>query len=192
MEIPFNRLHSEWQLFRELTYPRLDVTVVMMMMVMVSSFILPHVVAYDFCDKSTITRWLNGKESTYSARDPRSIPGQEDTQKGNGNQPQYSCLGNPTDWGVWWAIVHGVAKESDMTLWLNNNDHKYVTLQTIILQKGYVEWNPSIFIYARCSVLTLLDLYLFKFHIRKNKTDLCICHSNLQNINILWLLLSFR
>ena len=28
---------------------------------------------------------------------------------------QYSCLGNPIDRGAWWATVHGVAKESDMT-----------------------------------------------------------------------------
>ena len=27
---------------------------------------------------------------------------------------QYSCLENPVDRGLWWAIVHGVAK-SDMT-----------------------------------------------------------------------------
>ena len=33
----------------------------------------------------------------------------------NGNPLQYSCMGNPTDRGVWWAIVHGVEKESDMT-----------------------------------------------------------------------------
>ena len=151
-------LHSEWQIFRELMYPRLDVMVVIMIMVMVSSFILPHVFAYHFCDKLTITRWLNGKESTYSARDAGLIPGQEDIQKGNGNPFQYSCLRNPTDRGVWWATVHGVAKEPDMTLWLNNNDHKYVTQQTLILQKGYVEWKSSIFIYVRCFVLTLLDL----------------------------------
>ena len=35
--------------------------------------------------------------------------------EGNGNQPQYSCLENLIDRGVWWAIVHGVAKELDMT-----------------------------------------------------------------------------
>ena len=34
---------------------------------------------------------------------------------GNGNPLQYSCLGSPMDRGVWWAEVHGVAKESDMT-----------------------------------------------------------------------------
>ena len=28
--------------------------------------------------------------------------------KGNGNQRQYSCLGNPVDRGAWWATVHGL------------------------------------------------------------------------------------
>ena len=35
--------------------------------------------------------------------------------EGNGNPLQYSCLGNPMDRGAWWATVHGVAKESDLT-----------------------------------------------------------------------------
>ena len=30
--------------------------------------------------------------------------------EGNGNPRQYSCLKNPMDWGVWWAIVRGVTK----------------------------------------------------------------------------------
>ena len=30
--------------------------------------------------------------------------------EGNGNLPQYSCLGNPMDIGAWQAIVHGVIK----------------------------------------------------------------------------------
>ena len=34
---------------------------------------------------------------------------------GHGNTLQYSCLENPMDRGVWQAIVHVVAKESDMT-----------------------------------------------------------------------------
>ena len=33
----------------------------------------------------------------------------------NGNPLQYSCPGNPMDRGAWWAVVHGVAKELDMT-----------------------------------------------------------------------------
>ena len=35
--------------------------------------------------------------------------------EGNGNPVQYSFLGNPMDRGAWWATVHGVTKESDMT-----------------------------------------------------------------------------
>ena len=35
--------------------------------------------------------------------------------EGNGNPLQYSCLGYPMDREAWWATVHGIAKESDMT-----------------------------------------------------------------------------
>ena len=37
--------------------------------------------------------------------------------KGNGNPLQYSCLENSMEIskGALWSIVHGVAKESDMT-----------------------------------------------------------------------------
>ena len=35
--------------------------------------------------------------------------------EGNGILLQYSCLGNPMDRVAWWAIVHGVTKELDMT-----------------------------------------------------------------------------
>ena len=35
--------------------------------------------------------------------------------EGNGNLLQHSCLGNPMDRGTWWATVHGVAKELDVT-----------------------------------------------------------------------------
>ena len=45
----------------------------------------------------------------------RKIPRAE-----NGYPHQYSCLENLMDKGVWWAIVHGVMKESDMTERLSN------------------------------------------------------------------------
>ena len=35
--------------------------------------------------------------------------------EGNGYPFQCSCLENSMDRGSWWAIVHGVAKESNMT-----------------------------------------------------------------------------
>ena len=61
-----------------------------------------------------LSRWYTGKESACSAGDTRDaglilglgrLPGE-----GNGNLPQYSCLGNPLNRGAWWATVHGVAQ----------------------------------------------------------------------------------
>ena len=43
--------------------------------------------------------------------DSGSIPGSGTSPgEGNGNALQYSCLGNPTDRGAWWATVYGVVK----------------------------------------------------------------------------------
>ena len=56
------------------------------------------------------------KNPPANARDVGSVPGSGRAHgEGNGNPFQYSCLGNPMDREAWWAIVHGVAKESDMT-----------------------------------------------------------------------------
>ena len=56
------------------------------------------------------------KNPPANARDVGLIPGLwRSPGEGNGNSLQYSCLGNPIDAGAWQAIVHGVAKESDMT-----------------------------------------------------------------------------
>ena len=64
-------------------------------------------------------RWLMGKESDCNARDAGdvgSIPGSgRFPGEGNGNPFQYSCLENPMDGGAWWATIHGVTKELDMT-----------------------------------------------------------------------------
>ena len=56
------------------------------------------------------------KNPPANAGDAGLIPGSgRSPGEGNGNPPQYSCLGNPKDSGAWQATVHGVAKESDMT-----------------------------------------------------------------------------
>ena len=56
------------------------------------------------------------KNPPANAVDVGSIPGSERPPgEGNGNPLQYSCMGNPMDRGAWWAVVHGVAKESDTT-----------------------------------------------------------------------------
>ena len=56
------------------------------------------------------------KNPPASAGDAGSIPGLgRSLGEGNGNPLQFSCLGNLVDGGAWWATVHGVTKESDMT-----------------------------------------------------------------------------
>ena len=53
----------------------------------------------------------DSKASACNAGNPGSIPGSgRSPGEGNGNPPQCSCLENPMDGGIWWAIVHGVAK----------------------------------------------------------------------------------
>ena len=74
-----------------------------------------------------LPQWLSSKESTFNEGDAGLIPGSgRSPEEGNGNPLQYSCLGNPMDRGVWQVTVHGVAKESDTTLRLNNNSHPQV------------------------------------------------------------------
>ena len=64
------------------------------------------------------------KNMPSNARDAGSIPGLGRCPgEGNGNPLQYSCLGNPIDRGAWQVTVHGVAKESDMTEQVNNNNN---------------------------------------------------------------------
>ena len=56
------------------------------------------------------------KNPPADAGDEGSIPGSgRSPGVGNGTLLQYSCLGNPTDRGAWWATVHGVTKEPDVT-----------------------------------------------------------------------------
>ena len=45
-----------------------------------------------------------------------SLPRERD-----GSPLQYPCLGNPMDRGAWWATVHEVTRESDVTSQLNNH-----------------------------------------------------------------------
>ena len=53
----------------------------------------------------------DGKETACYVGDPASITGSgRSTGEGNGYPLQYSCLENPMDRGVWWAIVHGIPK----------------------------------------------------------------------------------
>ena len=51
-----------------------------------------------------------------NAGDAGLIPGLgRSPEAGKDKSLQDSCLGNPINRGAWWATVHGVAKESDVT-----------------------------------------------------------------------------
>ena len=56
------------------------------------------------------------KNPPVNAGDMDLIPGPGTSLgEGNDNTLQCSSLANPRDRGAWWATVHGVTKESDMT-----------------------------------------------------------------------------
>jgi len=58
-----------------------------------------------------------------NAGDSSSVPWSgRSPGEGNGKPLQYSCLENPINRVDWWAIIHEVAKELDMTYKLNNNN----------------------------------------------------------------------
>ena len=66
--------------------------------------------------------------------------------EGNGNPLKYSCLRNPMDRGTWQATVLGVAKESDMTKWLNNGEqHIYNNNinQNVKFHRNNSKWDQS-------------------------------------------------
>ena len=62
---------------------------------------------------------MSGKGSASNSgdiRDMGSFPGSgRSPGEGNGNPLRYSCLENPMDRRAWWATVHGITEESDMT-----------------------------------------------------------------------------
>ena len=79
-----------------------------------------------------------GKESACSAEDLGLISEfGRSSGEGNGNPLQYSCLGNPMDRGAWRATVHGVAKESDTTQWLNNSNKQQCEVGTFRIPTLY-------------------------------------------------------
>ena len=56
------------------------------------------------------------KNPPANVEDTVSMPGLgRSPGEGNGNPPQYSCLGDSMDRGTGQVTVHGVTKESDMT-----------------------------------------------------------------------------
>ena len=70
------------------------------------------------CLSSITSRDLPASAGT--SGDVGSVPGLgRSPGGGHGNPLQCSCLENPMDRGAWWATVHGVTKELDMTQQVN-------------------------------------------------------------------------
>ena len=73
---------------------------------------------YGVAQSRTQLKWFSSsssssssKESARNAGDPGLILGSgRYPGEGNGYTLEYSCIENSMDRGVWWAIVHGVAK----------------------------------------------------------------------------------
>ena len=61
------------------------------------------------------TEWIYICHHTYLYQSCQLIMCNISFGEGNGTPLQYSCLENPMDGGAWWAAVHWVATESDMT-----------------------------------------------------------------------------
>ena len=69
---------------------------------------------------------LDGKESTYNAEDPGSIPGLgRSPGEGNGYPLQFSCLENSMDRGAWRDTVHGATESQTGNL----NNSSFVLLK---------------------------------------------------------------
>ena len=57
----------------------------------------------------------------------RSLSGRP-PEGGNGNPLQHSFLESPMDRGAWWAIIHGVVKELDMTERAHTHTHTHTQI----------------------------------------------------------------
>ena len=78
------------------------------------------------------------------AGDLGSIPGSGSSHGvGNGNPLQYSGLENSMGRGAWWATVHGVTKELDMTERAHTHTHTHTHKDQHILISS--SWDASSF-----------------------------------------------
>ena len=70
---------------------------------------------------------------------------------GNDNLLQHSCLENPIDRGAWWATVHRVSKELDMT---EGTEHAY----TIFSEHAYTIFSEGC-LKTECIILAVLEYF---------------------------------
>ena len=89
--------------------------------------------------------WLSGKEC--NAGDTGSIPKSgRSLGEGNGNPLQYSCLGNPTDRGAWWAYDPWDHKKSWRRLSDQTTKQQFSVAETVKYSTSFLCW-PSFFFF---------------------------------------------
>ena len=92
------------------------------------------------------------------------IPGSgRSPRKRNGNWRQYSCLENPMDRGVWWAIVYGVAKSQTQPSDTHTHTHTHYFL---LPYYSYFSINIWDLVYLHVSLLYTTSVILL---------SLCLC-----------------
>ena len=90
-----------------------------------------------FCIIGRVSSVSVVKNLPANAGDTGLIPGSgKSSEVGNGNPPQYSCLGNPTDRGAWQATVHGVTKSQILLSTHTQNTYRK-SLQSLRLAYGH-------------------------------------------------------
>ena len=102
----------------------------------------------------------NGKESACNEGDSGLIPGLgRSPGDGNGNPPQYFCLGNPMDRGAWQAVVHEVSKSQTH---LSDFENEWVYIhQCYFLNLSYPLLPPP------CPQVHSLHLHLHFFSVNR-------------------------
>jgi len=99
-------------------------------------------------------RWLSGKESAWECRRRGVDPWVEKIPWRRKWPPlQYSSLENPMNRGSLWATVHRVAKEWDLTWWLNNKYSRKLLDHSVfhsVFFKSFINWIKNTFAY-KCS-----------------------------------------
>ena len=63
--------------------------------------------------------------------------------EGNGNLLQYSSLENSMDRGVWWATVHGISEELDVTERLRTHMEEIAAVEEELNEGTFIDTNEK-------------------------------------------------
>ena len=85
-----------------------------------------------------------GKDSACNAGDPGLTPESGRSPGGGNSGPlQYSCLENPMDRGVWWAMVHLVAKSQTQLSHFHFHTHTHTHIYLMPSDQGWGKYSKD-------------------------------------------------